>query len=123
MDKKRLHIALEESLTAIPASGASKLSLNMNMWMHDAHSGSPRADTRALNLLSALRSEPELKVFDGMLHVLSISASTVEYWHLAAWLIARAQSVGSMQALEDLSRYLHLGAAHRACSEATLHRF
>jgi hypothetical protein len=76
------------------------------MWAYDAHSGSPSADSRALNLLSALRLEPELKVFDGMLHVLSISAQTLEYWHLAAWLIARAQSVGSMQALEDLSRYL-----------------
>jgi hypothetical protein len=53
------------------------------MWMNDAHSGSARADTRAINLLEALRTEQELKVFDGTrVHVLSIASHAVEYWHL-----------------------------------------
>jgi hypothetical protein len=75
--------------------------------MHAAHSGSARADARAVDLLEALRLETDLRIFDGtMLHVLSITAESLEYWHLAAWLVARAQSVGSKQALEDLSHYL-----------------
>jgi plasmid stability protein len=35
-----------------------------------------------------------------------VASQSIEYWHLGAWLIARAHSVGSNQALEDLSRYL-----------------
>jgi hypothetical protein len=105
MDKKRLHAVLEEALKAAPAPAASRVLLHM--WMHDAHSGSLRADPRATSLLEALRSEPELKLFDGTtLHVLSIAAQSIEYWHLAAWLVARAQIAGSKQALEDLSHYL-----------------
>jgi hypothetical protein len=106
MDNKRLHTVLEEALKVAPAAeGASRRLIHL--WMHDAHSGSARADARALDLLEALRLEPELRIFDGtMVHVLSITAESLEYWHLAAWLIARAQSVGSEQALEDLSHYL-----------------
>lgn len=105
MDNKRLNTVLEEALKAAPAPAASRRM--MHIWMYDAHSASARADTRAVDLLEALRLEPELKVFDGtMLHVLSITSQALEYWHLAAWLVARAQSVGSNQALKDLSHYL-----------------
>ena len=106
MDNKRLHTVLEEALKGAPAAAGASRRL-IHLWMHDAHSGSARADARAVRLLEALRSEPELRIFDGtMLHVLSITAQSLDYWHLAAWLVARAQSVGSEQALEDLSHYL-----------------
>jgi hypothetical protein len=105
MDKKRLCTVIEEALKTAPTPAASRQMLHM--WMYDAYSGSTRADIHAVNLLEALRLEQELKVFDGtMLHVLSIASQCVEYWHLGAWLISRAQSVSSNQAVEDLSHYL-----------------
>lgn len=105
MDKKRLCTAIEEALKTAPAPAASRLMLHR--WMYDAYSGSARADIHAVNLLEALRLEQELRVFDGtMLHVLSIASQCIEYWHLGAWLISRAQSVSSNQAVEDLSQYL-----------------
>ena len=75
--------------------------------MYDAHSGLARADPAALDLLHLLRLEPELKIFDlKFVHVLPIGPQSSDLWHLAAWLVARAPSVGSRQALGDLARYL-----------------
>ncbi|MGO9172974.1 MAG: hypothetical protein ACLP7P_13565 [Rhodomicrobium sp.] len=109
MDQKRLHALLDKALTVAPIPDPAASRLSLFMWMHDAYSGSARADPSALDLLEALRQEPELKIFDGnLLHVLSNDAQCLEYWHLAAWLITRARSTGSHQALSDLARYMEV---------------
>jgi hypothetical protein len=105
MNTKKLIEVLEAAVAAAPPAESPKVL--MNMWMYDAESGSRRAVHEAVDLLAALKAEPELKVFDGKtLQVLSISASTIEFWHLGAWLILRTRSVGARGALRNLARYL-----------------
>jgi len=105
LNNKRLRTVIEEALRTAPNFNQSPVDLNI--WMYNAHSTSGRADAHAVQLLDALKNEQDLRVFDGSsIHVLSFSAHLAQYWNLGAWLLARAQSVGSNQALEDLSHYL-----------------
>jgi Apea-like HEPN len=109
MNQKRLQALLDKALTMAPVPDPAASRLSLSMWVHDAYSGSERADQSALDLLEALRQEPELKKFDGKwVHVLDVAAQTLEYWHLALWLLTRARSTNSHQALSDLARYLEV---------------
>ena len=104
MDTKRLCNALEEALTVIPSHTPT---LWLNVWMHDANSNSPRADPHAVELLRVLRSEPELQVFDRTtMHTGLNGAWAIELWNLGGWLLKRAMSVGTSQAVDDLTTYL-----------------
>src|SRR5262245_49673277 len=106
MNRKRLLTALAKALVSAPSGSAVSLR-ELNLWMRAAHDDSTHADPNAVNLLRVLRLESELKIFDEhFLHVLSIGPHTIELWHLAAWLLGRAQSVGYRKAISDLARYL-----------------
>ncbi len=109
MDRKRLQALIDKALTMAPVPDPAGSRLSLVMWIHEAYSGSARADQSALDLLEALRQEPELKVFDGnLLHALLSTAHALEYWHLAVWLLTRARATDTHQALSDLARYLEV---------------
>jgi hypothetical protein len=57
-------------------------------------------------LLEQLRSELELKIFDGLMQVVANSARSVTYRDLASWLIERALSSGAEQTIADLQHYI-----------------
>src|SRR5215471_1439763 len=116
MNTKRLCNALEETLRFIPSDTPI---FGLNIFMHDADSGSARADPHAVELLRLLRSEPELHVFDGTTRHTGPNGAawSVEFWSLAGWLLSRAMSVGVIQAVGNLATYL---AASELPWESTL---
>lgn len=91
--------------------------LTIMVQLHQAESGAPNTDPRILNLFQALRTETELKDFDGMMQIVPGGASRLDYKILAAWLIRRARSLRADKALDDLERYLK---AEEIQCEATL---
>lgn len=59
-------------------------------------------------LIAALKSEPDLRSFDGAMFCRGDGAARVELASLASWLLLRASTKGPRQAVGDLSRYLKL---------------
>jgi hypothetical protein len=105
MNADQLSSVLTEALKALPNPQVEGLWLNIRAY--EANLGGSKADGQIIALISALRSESELEVFNGsFLHVVPNGAHAVEFWHLAVWLIRRASTVGPAQAVEDLRTYL-----------------
>lgn len=103
MNREALIRGIESALPLLNMPGGTE---KLAILLDDAANDPTKSDTRLIMLVSLLRAEPELKVFDGYMQVLADSASRVEYGTLADSLLRRAQEVGAPQAISDLEHYL-----------------
>lgn len=108
MNDKSIVVALTSALDAtgdLPSRLDLELPL-LPLLLYYAEHEPQKVDERLSNLLSALRYDPSLRIFDGLMQVVANEACRVEYGGLAVWLIERGLTVGAEQAVLDLHRYV-----------------
>lgn len=65
-----------------------------------------KTDTTVDNLLSTLKSQASLDIFNGKMHVIGNSATRMEIEDLAAWLLRRGGKICTKNAVSDLDHYI-----------------
>jgi hypothetical protein len=104
MNTKILHDLLRNALKEVSPDASLR---DLNIAAHYASVASPRASPHLIELLNALRADPELNMFNGsMVHAAPGGPEPIEYKHLTAWLLWRSILGGVEQALDDLRTYL-----------------
>lgn len=115
LNKARLIQVLDPIASAL--RGQSRANMIGIVLAYEASVNSPRSDPSVRALFDAIREEPELKIFDGMMQITVNAASRTEYYQLALWLMGRARDADAETAVDDLQRYVD--ADHLPC-ETTL---
>ena len=92
MNNASLVTALTAALEVVGRPSDPDFELRLSRSLFQAEANSNCAYPQLLLLLKQLRSEPELKIFDGLMQVVANSARSVTYRDLASWLIERARS-------------------------------
>lgn len=104
LDKHRLTAALDPIAAALRDHPLDRM-IGVAL-AYEAASNSERADPRVSALINAIRAEPDLAIFDGMMQMSVNAANRTEYYQLAVWLMGRASDCGSAAAVDDLDRYV-----------------
>ena len=104
MTLNTVRAALRNALSSVPPPSAPDYALRL--MLHQANEGHEQADHRIVNLITCLRDEPFLTLFDGLMQVVAGNAARVDYAFLAGWLIRRAEQANVDGAVDDLQRYV-----------------
>src|SRR5205085_8337298 len=99
MHSEQLTHALQTALAASPTPEEPDYALAI--LLHRASNDPDHSDASLVRLLEAIRTEPDLEVFNGYMQIVAGAGIRLEFTQLAGWLINRAKDVGADQAVAD----------------------
>lgn len=96
MEVEGLRLLITKALGSTVGSGA-----DLSQALYEVKEGHEGRDPVLSDLIKALREVPALRLFNDMMHVVPNQAHRVDYDYLAAWLLHRARTLGTNEALRD----------------------